>query len=767
MLMNQMHRARSSLRIKKREEDEEDEDDNSSTSSSNSSNNNERQSPQQQLRGFRRALTSTFSAPSRNRRHSLFTHSASSIGNSNTSASRSAPPANSNSMATSPSMTGVMRCGSGAPSAVPANNADDDDSPSSSCSDRVTSTTSLTTRNTSTPTRRRPTLDTSHTIVLYKPSSQASVDEYNRSHGLIQSWCQVVHAAHAVWQSREMERLQLTTSHLCYVASRTALQTALLPVTVPLHLVSTSTRCVVDTSKFVVVSASQLVLGTGRTRTRGAAALTSSSSSTDEQAAAAVEERHDGLIDLPGRVLGFVGNVTLHLIVGKSYNSNNNNNSSCRAAATSSQSVKKSNKDYDYDDFLARLRLDYYDEADVSKDKNKTASSLKDKKERQPQDDDSQDEEELSCSAKKSSGSVPTAMKMKTTSSESASKFLLRVDDLELYCDTDASSKNSTLVLYIDLDAKNHGDCDAQSSSSSLTLQATALSEFTRQGLAMIANHPTVRLMAKQYLATSRNEIVWKCENSCQRIMREMSKMSTVERLQTLEKETLVWSGQFRNQQLPLSSSSSSALLSPSQQQQQSIRRSMPLYLARGIIRCSPREFVNLLWDNTRTSTYNNFCLGRVTILDVNGDSQRVLSGETNVGTKVIQSETRIPFTNLSVSMYCLMHVRPLDDPDEGFVIMSRSLVTGTAETHTSTSANNSYNIQEGNKNEIIWGMNIIRRVPNHPHLADLTSLSQGGSSLVPKFVFSKIAMMGISEFFDNVRKLDLSSTPITASSRE
>jgi hypothetical protein len=572
-----------------------------------------------------------------------------------------------------------------------------------------------------------------------------------------------------------MERLQLTTSHLCRVSIRTALQTALLPVTVPLQLVSTSTRCFVDTSKFVVVSASQLVLGSGssssssrRSRTRGDATTTSLTSSSTEQVA---EERQDGLIDLPGRVLGAVGNVTLHLVVGKSYN-NSSNRSSCKAV-TKSQAPSSGyykGKDFDYDDFLSRLRLDYHDEPDVSKDKNKVFSvsstqHVHTKKELEPQDDVGP------FTATKKTCMRPTVTTMKNTCSET-SKCLLRVDDLELYCvanDTSSSSSKSSsaLVLYIDLDAKNHVDCDAQSSSSSsLTLQAEALSEFTRQGLAMIANHPTVRLAAKQYLTTSRNEIVWKCENSCQRIMREMSQMSTTERLQTLEKETLVWSGQFRNQQLL--PSSPSLPLSPNQQQQQASRRSMPLYLARGIVRCSPREFVNLLWDNTRTNTYNNFCLGRVTILDVDGDSQRVLTGETDVGTKVIQSETRIPLTNLSVSMYCLMHVRPLPDPDEGFVIMSRSLVTGSAGTHTATAASNSNNnIQDGNKNEILWGMNIIRRVPNHPHLADLTSLSQGGSSLVPKFVFSKIAMMGISEFFDNVRKLDLQTPTTTATSSE
>jgi hypothetical protein len=55
-------------------------------------------------------------------------------------------------------------------------------------------------------------------------------------------------------------------------------------------------------------------------------------------------------------------------------------------------------------------------------------------------------------------------------------------------------------------------------------------------------------------------------------------------------------------------------------------------------------------------------------------------------------------------------------------------------------------------KNEILWGINVLRAVPNHPDRVDLTSVSQVGSSLVPKFLAGKIAMMGLQEFFDNVR---------------
>jgi hypothetical protein len=95
------------------------------------------------------------------------------------------------------------------------------------------------------------------------------------------------------------------------------------------------------------------------------------------------------------------------------------------------------------------------------------------------------------------------------------------------------------------------------------------------------------------------------------------------------------------------------------------------------------------------------------------------------------------------------MHVRPLEGADEGgYVIVSRSLYTGSAGPRFSAEG-----VEPTTKNEILWGINVIRRVPNHPHLTDLTTLSQVGSTLVPKFLATRIGLMGIEDFFRNVRK--------------
>ena len=96
------------------------------------------------------------------------------------------------------------------------------------------------------------------------------------------------------------------------------------------------------------------------------------------------------------------------------------------------------------------------------------------------------------------------------------------------------------------------------------------------------------------------------------------------------------------------------------------------------------------------------------------------------------------------------MHARTLVEgsEEEGFVIVSRSLDSGMAGCHVGSAKR----VERNNKNEILLGVNIIRPVPGHPELTDLMSISQVSSSVVPQFLAFKIGMMGVEDFFNNVR---------------
>ena len=88
-------------------------------------------------------------------------------------------------------------------------------------------------------------------------------------------------------------------------------------------------------------------------------------------------------------------------------------------------------------------------------------------------------------------------------------------------------------------------------------------------------------------------------------------------------------------------------------------------------------------------------------------------------------------------------------------MIVSRSLLSGMAGSHISHSSPEKKGLQKHinkSKSEILWGVNVFRGVPGHPGQTELTSLSQVASGMVPKFLSQKIGIMGVEDFFRNVR---------------
>ena len=358
---------------------------------------------------------------------------------------------------------------------------------------------------------------------------------------------------------------------------------------------------------------------------------------------------------------------------------------------------------------------------------------------------------------------------------------------------TNMNKQGQKRVTQVDL--RSHGLHDDNGS----TIVEQALDLLVARGLTLVSSHASVQLRNPTYHSNNNNNNnhgwEWKCQGSTQAVLKRLQPQSVGERLQTLQRETLLWSSTMTH--VPGGSS-------------------FPMYLARGMIPLAPYELVQLLWDNDRTNEYNAFSLGRTTLLTVplshqedptnkeqplpqaqdhpnpqHDDHPQSIVGQC----KVIESETRVPFTQLSVHVTCLMHCRRLLEPhDHGYVIVSRSVGVGpTGVTHardetdksnqkdgTNDNAEKHSNKQQqqqqsssrrhrrsrgrdthANKNnqkktnQIVWGVNVIRSVPNHPEWTDLTSLSQMEYSLgvVPQFLASQIALKGVSEFFDTMRK--------------
>jgi hypothetical protein len=304
--------------------------------------------------------------------------------------------------------------------------------------------------------------------------------------------------------------------------------------------------------------------------------------------------------------------------------------------------------------------------------------------------------------------------------SSDISKYLLRVNDVSMESSSSQDAQNhGGRILYIDLSKEFSDD----------SLRKQAMDLLVGRGLAFAATNVFSRSILPGR-KTSSFEVEWKPEGCTAMTIRKLAKMSQPDQDRRLAKEVLVWSGKFQG---------------PSYYGSEN-----PVFLAQGIVDLSPREFLNLMWNSDRTGEYNKYSLGRS---DVVLHEDGVLCGGS-YGTKVIKSETKVPFAGISLVLSAVMHARALEgNPDEGFVIVSRSLDCGVAGSHVG----NCKGVEKASKNEILLGVNILRPVPGSPGSTHLISLSQVNATLVPPFLAKRIGLMGVEDFFKNVRTINTS----------
>jgi len=298
------------------------------------------------------------------------------------------------------------------------------------------------------------------------------------------------------------------------------------------------------------------------------------------------------------------------------------------------------------------------------------------------------------------------------------SKYLLRVDDIIVMVSPDPTSRQSRprRALFVDIGSEFADDSTTED----------ALAQLIQRGLDISATNVSAHMAISDYHNSSSIPISWKPEGHTARIARKLVLLDQEECYRKLHNHVLVWSGKYSGPKYYGSEN--------------------PLFLARGVVRRSPRDFFEMLWDSDRTGEYNHFSLGRSDTLVID-DS---ISSTGTSGAKVIKSDTKVPFAGITVTLSALMHGKKLNEgTEEGYVIVSRSLCSGMAGCHVGSSKR----VEKNNKNEILLGVNIMRPVPGHPELTDLMSVSQVSSSMVPQFLALRIGMMGVDDFFSNVRK--------------
>ncbi len=250
------------------------------------------------------------------------------------------------------------------------------------------------------------------------------------------------------------------------------------------------------------------------------------------------------------------------------------------------------------------------------------------------------------------------------------------------------------------------------------------------------------------------NPVTWKVEGSTVKTMTNMKLRDETTKwyenkdtIKLLEKEVLLWSGCPRNSSTPSATNYGSKL---------------PLFKARGIIPgISPLALTQLILDSTKVKLYNKFANNRKDLHVFQSDLNIVdgLFGDGSL--KIVQTETSIPICNKTINVVNFLHARPIklhhddlryngsnEDSSEdsrnyaenlnAYIIVSRSIYSN--EEMTEVQKSNSSKASPGSRNEVIWGVNILREVPGYPNKTDLTTLNQADSSSVPSFLSHKVS---------------------------
>lgn len=549
-----------------------------------------------------------------------------------------------------------------------------------------------------------------------------------------------VSTAQALARSREFQQFVQATGHLLLSTAQTTtgialgvtgavVKTVSLPVTVPLHVTAAATDHIINLAGFVIGGIVHHTIGNGD---KNVSLEESESNDHKKEGPSSLSLQHNDTPaqDLLHNVLNFVPFVVNRVVTTAIHSvqspalqgqhrqkAQNNNRTQPRqqkgssqpklettrfhaaaATTTSAPLVRPSCHDADsHTDFLDRLRLDF----------GSTEGEA---------EEFSHGDVDDTISARTASSSIRASPP--NVSASDVSKYLLRVDDVNVMLPPNPASDRELRVMFVDIGGEFEDE----------NLTKEALNQLISRGIDIASSNAAVKVQLKSRGVSPTHEfpIEWKPQGQTKKECKRLSELPESAVFDSLRRQVLIWSGTYNGQKYHGSDQT--------------------IFMARGVVKGSPRDFMRLLWDSRRTSEYNNYCLGRKDVRVIHDD---ILSGGS-FGAKIIKSETSIPFTSLSVSLTALMHARAIgNDPEDGYIIFSRSLNVGRAGYHT-----NKKHVDDlrSNKNEIIVGVNYMRAVPGQPHLTDLISVSQVNASMLPPFLAFRIGMMGVEDFFKNVR---------------
>ena len=225
---------------------------------------------------------------------------------------------------------------------------------------------------------------------------------------------------------------------------------------------------------------------------------------------------------------------------------------------------------------------------------------------------------------------------------------------------------------------------------------------------------------------------MWKPSKETEQFLKKMEKNKCINFAQSLGDEVLLWSGK------PLDFNDN---IRKNGTLSKTYGKDVPIVRARGILKVTPRDLVDMLWDSSRVKSYNSMSLGRYDELVFEGAEGGWLEGHSTTESKIVKSISKVPLVGKPMTLFNYMHVGRLDEGN-GYVLVSR----GADE-----------NVEAANKPSqgILFSMNLLRSIPGDEGKVwtEITTISHFNVVGIPMFIASSIGLKSASGFINQLRE--------------
>jgi hypothetical protein len=178
----------------------------------------------------------------------------------------------------------------------------------------------------------------------------------------------------------------------------------------------------------------------------------------------------------------------------------------------------------------------------------------------------------------------------------------------------------------------------------------------------------------------------------------------------------------------------------------------VPVIKARGIIECTPRELIDLIFDSSKVKQYNKMSLGREDrhFFKENFDTH---DGKIAGAAKIVRSVANIPMIKKNLELVSLMHGRSLDEEKDGmkgYMIVNRSIWEDEKKAPSDEEDGVGPEDPKFIRGECLLGVNLIREIEGDK--CEITTINHFFTPGTPSFGARQFGMKAAGNYLRDLQ---------------